>query len=169
MSRFAGPLVGIVLVVLLAVGAWRGIAYYGATRYDAGYGAAIAAGREARDSAAVANVAIESGLRAELLGRDTAVFRKEQEYASNLSDAQRLVRAGDDRLRCPAAGSVQPPAETPDRPVTADTAADGGGPNLVPEAAADVLGYGAAIAGLVRRYDEVVFRYESCRAVNAGP
>jgi hypothetical protein len=37
----------------------------------------------------------------------------------------------------------------------------------VPEAAADVLGYGAAIASLVSRYNEVVERFDECRAMNA--
>jgi hypothetical protein len=37
----------------------------------------------------------------------------------------------------------------------------------MPEAASDILGYGAAIAGLVSRYSEVAERYDTCRAVNA--
>jgi hypothetical protein len=37
----------------------------------------------------------------------------------------------------------------------------------VPEAAADVLGYGAAIASLVSRYAEVIELREECRAMNA--
>jgi hypothetical protein len=37
----------------------------------------------------------------------------------------------------------------------------------MPEVAADVLGYGAAIASLVSRYDELTYRFERCRAVNA--
>lgn len=141
--------------------------HFGAERYQAGYDAAVAAGKEARDSAATANLAIESGLRAQLLDRDTLALRKEQEYASNLEAAQRRVRAGDDRLRCPAASPVQPAAPAGDRPVAAAVAADREGPELVPEAAAALLGDAADVAGLVRRYQQVVDRFDACRAVNA--
>jgi hypothetical protein len=37
----------------------------------------------------------------------------------------------------------------------------------VPEVAADLLGIAADAAGLVRRYAEVVERFDACRAVNA--
>jgi hypothetical protein len=37
----------------------------------------------------------------------------------------------------------------------------------VPEAAADILGDGATVAGLVRKYDRLTERFEKCRAVNA--
>jgi hypothetical protein len=39
----------------------------------------------------------------------------------------------------------------------------------VPEAAADVLGIAAGVAGLVRRYERLEQRFDECRAVNAGP
>jgi hypothetical protein len=39
----------------------------------------------------------------------------------------------------------------------------------VPEAAADLLGIAADVAGLVRRYDRLIQRFEACRAVNAKP
>ena len=160
--------VSAVAAVLFAVGAWLVVRHYGAARYYAGYAAAVAAGKEARDSAATANLAIESGLRAQLLDRDTLALRKEQEYASNLADAQRRVRAGTDRLRCPAS-TVQPGAAAESRPTAPGAPADGGGPEIVPEDAAEILGDGAAVAGLVRRYDQVVERFEACRAVNARP
>jgi hypothetical protein len=161
--------IGVALAALLAAGAMLGLHHYGNERYQSGYDAAIVAGKEARDSAEVANLAIESGLRAQLLDRDTAALRKEQEYASNLADAQRRVRAGDDRLRCPAANPVQPAAAAPDRSAAPGAPADGQGSDLVPEAAADLLGIAADVAGLVRRYDQVVERFEACRAVNARP
>lgn len=167
MTALERLLIGVVLAVLLAAGALLGLRHYGNERYQAGYDAAVAAGKEARDAAATANLAIESGLRAQLLDRDTAAFRKEQEYASNLADAQRRVRAGTDRLRCPAASPVQPGAAAEGRPAAADPPADGPRPDVVPEAAADLLGIAADVAGLVRRYDQVVERFEACRAVNA--
>jgi hypothetical protein len=159
-------LIGVVLAVLVALGGWLGISHYGAERYDAGYSAAVAAGKEARDSAAVAHLAIESGLRTQLLDRDTAALRKEQEYASNLADAQRRVRAGTDRLRCPT-GSVPAAPAPAGRSAAGGPAVDGGGADLVPEAAADVLGDGATVAGLVRKYGRLIQRFEACRAVNA--
>lgn len=160
-------LAGVLAVLLLLVGAGLALRHYGAQRYDAGYAAAVAAGNEARDAQATTNLAIESGLRTRLLEQDTAAQRKEQEHAQALADAQRRVRAGTDRLRCPAASPVQPAAAPGDRPATPGAPADGSGPDLVPEAAANLLGFAADVAGLVRRYERVVQRFEACRAVNA--
>jgi hypothetical protein len=160
-------LVGALLLAGLLAGGWYALGHYSAARYQAGYDAAVAAGEEARHSAGVAAIAIESGLRAQLLERDASAFKKEQEYASTLEAAQRRVRAGTDRLRCPAAGAVQPATAPDDRPAAGAPTVDGGGSDLVPEAASDVLGYGAAIASLVSRYAEVVEQHEDCRAVNA--
>jgi hypothetical protein len=168
MTALERLLIGAVLAVLLAVGGLLGLRHYGTERYDAGYAAAVEVGRKQRDRDAYLNQQTETELRSLLAAKDADAHRKEQEYASNLEAAQRRVRAGTDRLRCPAS-PVQPGAATADRPVAADTPTDGQGPNLVPEAAADILGYGAAIAGLVRRYDQVVERFEVCRAVNARP
>jgi alkanesulfonate monooxygenase SsuD/methylene tetrahydromethanopterin reductase-like flavin-dependent oxidoreductase (luciferase family) len=159
-------LTGLVIAAALAVAGWFGLRHYGAERYQAGYNAAVDVGMKQHDREAAENRKIESDLRAELAERDAEAQRKEQEYASNLADAQRRVRAGIDRLRCPA-NSVQPAAAAGDRPVAGAPATDGGGPDLMPEAAADVLGYGAAIASLVSRYAEVVERFDECRAMNA--
>lgn len=53
------------------------------------------------------------------------------------------------------------------RPDYGGPATEGEGPAIVPDAAADLLGDAAAIAGLVQRYDRVGERFEVCRAVNA--
>ena len=151
--------------VLLVIGAWFGVRHYGASQHRAGYEAAIADGKEARDAAALANLAIESGLRARLLAQDAAALRKEQEHADSLQTAQRRMRAGDDRLRCPA-GPVPATPAPGDRPAAGRTAVDGEGPAVVPEVAAEILGDAADVAGLVRRYARVVERFEACRAVN---
>lgn len=159
-------LCSVLVAVLLVIGAWFGVRHYGAEQRQAGYDAAVADGKEARDAAAVAALAIESGLRTRLLEQDTTAHRKEQEHATNLEAAQRRVRAGVDSLRCPA-GPIPAGAATGDRSIAAGPAADGEGPDLMPEAAADVLGHGAAIASLVRRYERIVERAEACRVVNA--
>lgn len=166
MTSLERLLVGAVLLVLLLFGGSLAVRSYGAAQHRAGYAAAVADGKEAREAAALANLAIESGLRTRLLEQDTTALRKEQEYATNLEAAQRRVRAGVDRLRCPA-GPVPAITSPGDRPDAAGAAVDGEGLDLVPEAAADVLGYGAAIAGLVRRYQRILDRAEACRAVNA--
>jgi hypothetical protein len=157
-------------VVLLAVGI-LGVRAYGAHRYDAGhaagYAAAVAAGNAQRDRDAATARKTESDLRTQLAARDADAHRKEQKYASNLEAAQRRVRVGTDRLHCPAASPVQPAAAPADRPAAGGPAADGGGADLVPEAAADVLGDGATAAGLVRKYARLIQRFEACRAVNA--
>jgi hypothetical protein len=159
-------LTGLVIAAALAVAGWFGIHHYGTERYNAGYAAAIAAGKAQHDRDAAAALKTESDLRAKLVAQDTEAQQKEIEHAQALADAQRRVRASTDRLRCPAS-PVQPTAAPADRPATAVAPADGGGPDLVPEAASDILGYGAAIAGLVSRYERLEQRFEECRAVNA--
>lgn len=166
MSALHRLLCAALTAVLLLIGAWFGVRHYGAEQHRAGYAAAVKDGEETRNAEALAALAIESGLRNRLLEQDTTALRKEQKYATNLEAAQRRVRAGIDSLRCPA-GPVSAAATAGDRPTTAGSTVDGEGPVLVPEAAADVLSHGAAIASLVRRYQRVVERFEACRAVNA--
>jgi len=165
MSALERLLVGTVLLVLL-LGCTLAVRSYGAGRYDAGYAAAVAEGKEQRDAEALANLAIESGLRTRLLEQDTTAHRKEQEHATNLEAAQRRVRAGIDSLRCPA-GPVSAAASGGDRPTTAGPVPDGDGAQLVPDAAAALLGDGATVAGIVRKFDRLEQRFEECRAVNA--
>jgi hypothetical protein len=157
----------VILVVTLLLGGVWWVRRYGAEQYQAGWDGAVTAGKEQRDSDAVAALAIESGLRARLLDQDITAFKKEQEYATNLDAAQRRVRAGDDRLRCPAASPVQSAAAPGDRPAAAGPAPDGQGTELVPDAAAALLGDGATVAGIVRKFDRLNERFEACRAVNA--
>jgi len=159
-------LTGLVIAAILAVAGWFGLRHYGEEWYQDGYAAAVAAGKAQHDRDAENNRKIESDLRQTLAERDAEATRKEQEYASNLDAAQRRVRAGTDRLRCPAS-PVQPAAAPGDRSVASTPATDGAGPDVVPEVAADLLGIAADIAGLVRRYDQVVEHFDECRAVNA--
>lgn len=168
MTALERLLIGVVVAVLLVTGAWLDRRHYGAERYSAGYAAAVDLGKKQRDRDAYLNQQTEDQLRTLLAAKDADAHRKEQEYASNLEAAQRRVRAGTDRLRCPAS-PVQPATAAADRPAAADASADGQGPDVVPEAAADLLGIAADVAGLVRRYDQVIERFEACRAVNARP
>jgi len=153
-------------LAVILLGAVAGMKHYGTERYDEGYEAAVQAGKQQHDKDAAAALKTETNLRAQLAERDATALRKKQEYASNLADAQRRVRAGTDRLRCPA-NPVQPAAAPGDRPASSTPAIDGAGPDLVPEVAAEILGDGAAIASLVSRYAEVVQHFDECRAVNA--
>ncbi|WP_292041421.1 hypothetical protein [Massilia sp. UBA6681] len=157
-------LCSVLAAVLLLVSAWFGIRHYGAEQYQVGHAAAIAAGRAQleRDTAAARKT--ETDLRAQLRAKDDAAFTKEKEYATNLAAAQRRMRAGDDRLRCP--GAVPAATQSGDRSAAAGLAADGEGPEIVPEVAAEILGDAADVAGLVRRYERVVERFEACRTVN---
>jgi hypothetical protein len=159
-------LTGLVIAAALAVAGWFGLHHYGAERYQAGYNAAVDAGNAQHDRDAAAYRKLESDQRAKDAARDAEATRKDQENAQALADAQRRVRAGTDRLRCPA-NPVQPASTPGDRPVTGTPATDGAGPDLVPETAADLLGVAADAAGLVRRYAEVIERYNACRAMNA--
>jgi hypothetical protein len=166
-SRLQALLAGVLVAIALIVCAWVGIDSYGTDRYESGYNAAVEAGVKQRNREAEDNRKTESDLRDQLAERDADAHRKEQEYAKDLDVAQRRVRAGTDRLRCPAASPVQPAAAPDDRPAAAGPAVDGSGTDLVPEAAADILGDGATVAGLVRKYDRLTERFEKCRAVNA--
>lgn len=166
MTALERLIVAAALVMLLVTGVWVGVHRYGAARYDAGYAAAVDLGKKQRDRDAYVNQQTEDELRTLLAAKDADAYRKEQEYASNLEAAQRRVRAGTDRLRCPA-GPVPAAAAAADRPAASGPGADGGGADVVPEAAADLLGIAADVAGLVRRYERVVERFEACRAVNA--
>ena len=159
-------LTGLVIAAALAVAGWFGLHHYGAERYQAGYNAAVDASKAQHDRDAENNRKIESDLRQTLAERDAEATRKDQEHAQALADAQRRVRAGTDRLRCPA-NPVQPAAQAATGPAAGTPAADGAGPDLVPEVAAEILGDAADVAGLVRRYAEVVERFDECRAVNA--
>lgn len=155
---------GVVLVGLLGAGAlmYRDHVYY------QGYDAAVAAGEAELARVTLAARQTELDLRGQLRARDADAFLKEQEHAESLEVAQRRVRAGTDRLRCPA-GPVPDAAAPGDRPAAAGPGADGEGPDVMPETAAALLGDAADIAGIVRRYERVVERFEACRAVNAGP
>ena len=159
-------LTGLVIAAALAVAGWFGLHHYGAERYQAGYNAAVEVGKAQHDRDDAAYRKLESDQRTKDAARDAEATRKDQEHAQALADAQRRVRAGTDRLRCPAS-PVQPAAAPGDRPVAGTPTTDGAGPDLVPEVAADLLGIAADVAGLVRRYDEVVERFDECRAVNA--
>jgi hypothetical protein len=158
--------IGLVISAALAVAGWFGLHHYGAERYQAGYNAAVNAGKVQHDRDDAKYRKLESDQIAKDAARDVEAQRKDQEHAQALADAQRRVRAGTDRLRCPA-NPVQPTAAPATGSATGTPATDGAGPDLVPEAAADVLGYGAAIANLVSRYSEVVEHFDECRAVNA--
>lgn len=154
------------LALILLVAGWFGVHNYGVQRWQAGYDQAVADGKARRDLEATVAQEREDALRAELRAKDAAEFIKEKKHAASLEAAQRRVRAGDDRLRCPA-GPVSAAATAGDRPAAGGPGVDGEGQAIVPEVAAEILGDGADVAGLVRRYERVVERFEACRALNA--
>lgn len=167
MSSIERLLVAVLVLAGPAAGGWLGLQRYGAERYQAGHDAAVAAGEKLRQAEAERNHETESELRAQLATADAKAFKKEQKYAEDLDAAQRRVRAGIDGLRCPAASTVQPGAAAGDRPTAAGPESDGTGSAIVPEVAAEILGDGAAVAGLVRRFERLEQRFDACQAVNA--
>lgn len=166
MTRVQGIVASGIVLVGLLLAIWLCVLRYGSVQRAAGYADAISDGKAARDSAATSALAIESGLRSQLLERDTTTLRKEQEHAFNLEAAQRRVRTGVDSLRCPA-GPVPAGATADDRPAATTAAVDRSRPAIVPEDAAAILGDGADIARIVRQYDQIIERFEACRAVNS--
>jgi len=153
-------------VVFLVVATWLGARHYGAEQFQAGWDAAVAAGAEQREHQAALARETETTLRAQLRDKDVAALTQEKKHAESLEDAQRRVRAGVDSLRCPA-GPVPAVATAGDRPAAAGPVVDEQGLAIVPEDAAAILGDGADVAGLVRRYERVVERFEACRALRA--
>jgi len=166
MSALERLAAAVMLVLVLLVASVLGVRHYGAARYQAGHNAAVAAGKAQYDRDLAAAHKTESDLRAQLAARDADAFKKEQEHAASLEVAQRRVRAGIDSLRCPS--SVPAGAASDDRPVAGGTPADGAGPAIVPETAAALLGDGAAIAGLVRRYARLEQRFDECQRLSKG-
>jgi hypothetical protein len=161
-------LIGSILAAALLAGCWVTVTHYGTTRYEAGQAAAVTAGAKLRQAEAERNRQTESSLRAQLAAKDAAAFNKEKEYASNLEAAQRRVRAGTDRLLCPAS-AVPASTAAPDRSAAGGVEVESAGPSLMPEAAADLLGVAGDVAGLVRRYERLEQRFEACRALNTVP
>lgn len=155
-----------ILALALLLAGWIGVHSYGVKRWQAGYDQAVDDGKARRDLEAAFAQEREDALRAELREKDAAEFIKEKKHAASLEAAQRRVRVGDDRLRCPA-GPVPVAAPAGDRPAAGGPSVDGEGQAIVPEVAAEILGDGADVAGLVRRYERVVERFEACRALNA--
>lgn len=166
MTKIEQLLVGTIVLIGLALFGWLNLLDYGVERYDEGFEAAIKIGKERRDADAEINRQTEIDLRTQLAIKDTAALKKEKEHALSLAAAQRRILTGTDRLRCPTR-PVPVTATTGDRSVAGGPPADDGGSELVPEAAADLVGIASDVERLVRQYDRVVERFESCRAVNA--
>lgn len=155
------------LVVVVGVGGWFYASHNAAEHYREGYAAAVAAGQVQREHDTAINRETETHWRTLLAARDAEAYRKDKEHAQALADAQRRMRAGTDRLLCPAANPVHEATATSAGPAAAEPGVDGARPAIVPQTAADLLGIAGDVAGLVSRYQQVVDRFEACRAVNA--
>ena len=153
---------------LLVLGAWLWHADQVHDAREAGRAEVIEAGRKQHALDAAAALATEREQREQNRLKDEAAKRKEQEYAENLADAQRRVRAGDDSLRI-AINAIRATSAPADRPAAGGPAPDEFRAELVPEVAADALGNAAAVAGIVRKFDRLEQRFEACRAMNNGP
>jgi len=118
MSRIETVLIGAMLAVLLAFGAWRGVVYYGGMRYDAGHAAAVAE-RVQADAAAVLKRTRENTVQATRLDETNAHITKEKD--GEIADLRRRLAAAP-RLRVG-------PAVCPDRPPAAAEAEGPAGGN----------------------------------------
>lgn len=166
MTRIERILGASLVLAGLTLFAWFALLDYGAESYDEGFAAAIVVGKERRDADAEINRQIEIDLRSQLTIKDANAFKKEQYHAETIAATQRRMRTGTDSLHCPA-GPVPSATTTDARPAAGELAPDPIGPQLVPEAAADLVGIASDVERLVRQYDRVVERFEACRAVNA--
>lgn len=168
MTHVERVLFSVIALIGVVICAWLGALHFGANKFDAGYAAAIAAGQKRHDFEAELNRQIEAELREQLAAKDAAAFMKEKEHAESLKAAQRRVLAGSDSLRCPAA-AVPTSAAAGDRSTAGGPAVDGQGPAIVPAVAVEILADGADVAGIVRRYQRVLDRFDACQALNARP
>jgi hypothetical protein len=166
MTSIEKLLIGAIVLIGLALFSWLSLLDYGAERYDEGFEAAINIGKQRRDADAEINRQTEMDLRAQLGIKDAAALKKEKDHAQSLAAAQRRHLTGTDSLRCPAR-PVSTTTTAIDRSIASGPAADDEGPELVPEAAADLVGIASDVERLVRQYDRVVERFEACRAVNS--
>jgi hypothetical protein len=158
--------VGACALLVLGACLWHTAEVSGARKE--GYAAAVAAGEKQRALDAEVALTNERALRARLAAADTAAQTREQTYAENLAAAQRRVRAGDDSLRI-AIRTIRATATPADRPAAGGPEVDESRAELVPEVAADAVGFAATAAGLVRKIDRVTERFNECRALNNGP
>jgi len=166
MTKIEQLLIGAIVLIGLALFGWLNLLDYGVKRYEDGFDAAIKIGKQRRDADAEINRQTEIDLRTQLGIKDTAALKKEKEHALSLAAAQRRILTGTDSLRCPAR-PVPATSTADDRSVAVGPASDAEGPELVPEAAADLVGIASDVERLVQQYDRVIQRFEACRAVNS--
>lgn len=166
MTSIEKLLMGAIVLIGLALFGGLNLLDYGVKRYDEGFDAAIKIGMQRRDADAEINRQTEIDLRTQLGIKDTAALKKEKDHALSLAAAQRRILTGADSLRCPAR-PVPATSTTGDRSVASGPASDVAGSELVPEAAADLVGIASDVERVVRQYDRVVERFEACRAMNA--
>ena len=166
MTSIEKLLMSAIVLIGLALLGWLCLLDYGVERYDAGFAAAVEIGKQRRDADAEISRQTEIDLRAQLGAKDAAAFKKEKDHAQSLAAAQRRILTGTDSLRCPAR-PVPTTATSGDRSAASEPAAYDDGSQLVPEAAADLVGIASDVERLVRQYDRVVERFEACRAVNS--
>jgi hypothetical protein len=166
MTSIEKLLIGAIVLIGLALLGWLNLLDYGVERYDEGFEAAIKIGKERRDADAEINRQTETDLRKQLGFKDAAALKKEKDHAQSLAAAQRRILTGTDSLRCPAR-PIPASSTTVDRSAAGGPTADDGGSELVPEAAADLVGIASDVERLVRQYDRVVERFEACREVNS--
>lgn len=151
----------LVLVVLGVIGV-------AAARYldrveQRGYDRAVADGEKTRKADAEEALKAERKLRAMLAAEQKQRFEESQAHAKNIADLQAAARAGAERLRCPATRPV------PTAPAPADRSAAAGaepanGPELMPEATADVFGLAGSIAEVVRQRNALIIHFNAARA-----
>lgn len=96
-------LIGVVPAVLVALGTWLGVRYYGHEQYDTGYSAGYAAAmvtcNAQRDLDTVTHQANEAGLRARLADCEDYAHLKKQSQRTNLKFDQHRKRSVFDRFR----------------------------------------------------------------------
>ena|GEM_PF-2418114 len=159
---------GAVLTVGVVAGGWAWHSHAVSTARQEGYSAAVADGKKRYDEDAAKALSKERKLRDEQAAKDDAARKDKERYDEALADAQRRMRAGTDRLRCPAASPVHAAATAPAGPAAGGPAPDEPGTPVVPEVAADILGLAADSDSIVRKFDRLTERYDACRALNNG-
>jgi hypothetical protein len=154
-------------VLLILSGVWAFSHYVGVVE-QRGYDRAVRDGEIALQLEKDRALVTERKLRKQLSDEQRLAREKETRHAEELKVAQDRVRAGTDRLLCPKSRKIPGPSPGADRPAAGGPATDGGGEAIMPDVAAEILGDGAAIAGIVRKFQRLEGYFAVCRAVANG-
>ncbi|HVG92392.1 MAG TPA: hypothetical protein VNB54_12945 [Alphaproteobacteria bacterium] len=117
--------------------------------------------RQAKDATATIKEAAD---------RDAAAFQREREqHEKDISQHVAAALAGVERLRVPVAGCTVREGAAPASTAAGTGTSDGTPADLMPGTAASILRFAGDSAQLVRDYNKLLERFDTCRAIANAP